>query len=146
MAPLFASCGVNLQIKKGAYFLTLDKISIGNNVLISNYCTLGAGTIQIEDGALLGPSVTINPENHTLKEGSYRNGRPIAGEIIVGQGAWLGAQSVLLAGARIGRGALVAAGAVVNKPVDEYTIVAGVPARVIKDLRPIIAETTNCKG
>ena len=55
----------------------------------------------------------------------------VDGEIIVGEDAWVGAGTILLSHCQIGRGAVVAAGAVVSKPVPPYAVVAGVPAKII---------------
>jgi acetyltransferase-like isoleucine patch superfamily enzyme len=60
--------------------------------------------------------------------------RTVHGHIEIGDDAWLGAGSIVLPDVRIGKGAVVGAGAVVTKDVPDYTVVAGVPARVMKKL------------
>ena len=60
------------------------------------------------------------------------SGRPEVPSTVIGDDVWMGARSVIIAGTRIGRGAIVAAGAVVTKDVPEYAICAGVPAKVIR--------------
>lgn len=52
--------------------------------------------------------------------------------IVIGDDVWIGARSIILKGVHIGKGAVIAAGAVVSRDVPEYAIVGGVPARVIK--------------
>lgn len=135
MRPLFKSCGHTLKIKKGVYFLHPENIVLGDKVFISNYCTFGAGEFELEDEALIGPNVAFTATNHTVKDDSYRFGKPEGDKIVIGQGAWIGANACILSGVRIGRCALVAAGAVVNRSVEDFDIVGGVPAKVIRNIK-----------
>lgn len=101
---------------------------------------LGRGTeldiseeLVIGRHVLIAPGVFITDHNHRIEAGTLISqqgcvSRPVA----VGDDVWIGARSVILAGVTIGRGAVVGAGAVVARDVPENTIVAGVPARVIR--------------
>lgn len=83
---------------------------------------------------LVGPNVVIRTANHNFND----KDRPINEQghnyanIKVADNVWIGANSVILGGVTIGKGAVIAAGAVVNKNVEPFTIVGGVPAKVLK--------------
>lgn len=134
-SPLFKSCGGNLKFKRSCYFATPWRVTLGSNVWFSNGTTLGAGDITIEDEVLFGPSVCVHAQNHTRKNGSYRFGHPADDPVIIHKGVWVGANATVLAGADIGEGSIVAAGAVVMRgKYSPNSLLAGVPAKVKKDL------------
>ena len=140
MRPLFKKCGHTLRIKKGVYFLHPESVSIGDLVYISNYCSFGAGEIEVGDQVLFGPGISLMATNHTIKNNSYRFGKTTNKKIKIGNGSWIGTNACLLAGVTIGKGSLVAAGAVVTKNVDDFVVVGGVPAKYIKDAELISDE------
>ncbi len=82
----------------------------------------------------IGPGVEFIPGSHDIGTASRRAGRGTAHPITVGNGCWIGARSVILGGVSIGDGCIVAAGAVVTQNVAPHTLVAGVPARVKRQL------------
>ncbi len=93
---------------------------------------------RVELGAysMLGPRVSIVGADHVFDQPGVPiifSGRPELKSTVIERDAWVGCGSVLMAGVRIGRGAIVAAGAVVTKDVLPYEIVGGVPARKISD-------------
>lgn len=102
----------------------LNFISYKGKLIVKKYAAIGAGCIII-------------PGDHVPTVGvpQYLAGKlhinDVDGEIVVGEDAWVGAGAILLSHCRIGRGAVVAAGAVVSKPVPPYAVAAGVPAKVI---------------
>ncbi|MFI8565508.1 acyltransferase [Rhodococcus sp. NPDC078407] len=109
-------------------------IIIGSRSAIGAYnCIMGQGGVQIGDDVLLGPNVTILSENHNFEasdvpirlQGESRQRTVIEDDV------WIGAGVVVLAGTHIGRGSVIAAGAVVRENVIAGTIVGGVPARLI---------------
>jgi acetyltransferase-like isoleucine patch superfamily enzyme len=65
--------------------------------------------------------------------------------VVIEDDVWIGAKASILPGVRIGRGAIVGTGAVVNKDVPPFTVVAGVPAKIVKELDPakFVAEETE---
>lgn len=112
-------------------------IKIGKNCLISEFSVLrGQGGITIGDNVYTSPFVQIVAVNHVYDDPS----RPIIEQGITAQGivieddAWIGSSAIILDGVRVGKGAVVAAGAVVSKDVPPHTVVAGVPAKVIKEI------------
>lgn len=86
--------------------------------------------IEIGSGVTIGPNVCIYDHDHNLFEDKTRPF--LTSPVIIGNNVWIGANSVVLKGVKIGYGAVVAAGAVVTKDVPPYSIVGGVPARVLK--------------
>ncbi|MEI7629280.1 MAG: sugar O-acetyltransferase [Bacteroidota bacterium] len=108
-------------------------ISIGKNVFINHACSfLDMGGITIGDNVLIGPKVNLVSENHPI-DPSQRNsliGKPI----IIKNNAWIGASATILPGITVGENSIVAAGAIVTKDVPDNTIVAGNPAKQIKNI------------
>lgn len=108
-------------------------IQIGKNVFINHACTfLDLGGIIIEDDVLIGPKVSIITENHPVNP----NERKMLDlkSVIVKRNAWIGANATLLPGVIIGENSVVAAGSVVTKNVPANTVVAGIPAKIIKEI------------
>lgn len=112
-----------------------ESLVIGNNVGISpNFTAFVRGKVSIGNDTIIGPNVTIVAENHIAddvnvairKQGTKRAG------VSIGDNCWIGAKVTILDGVEIGTGAIVAAGAVVNNNVDPYTVVGGVPVKVLK--------------
>jgi acetyltransferase-like isoleucine patch superfamily enzyme len=108
-------------------------IQIGKHVFINHACSfLDMGSITIEDNVLIGPKVNLITENHPLDPVNRR--ALICKPIVIKRNAWIGVSATILPGVTIGENAVVAAGAVVSKDVPANTIVAGVPARIIKTI------------
>ncbi|PJJ60920.1 sugar O-acetyltransferase [Hymenobacter chitinivorans] len=108
-------------------------IRIGRHVFVNHACTfMDRGGITLEDNVLVGPKVNLITTNHPTEPGQRRS--TISLPIVLKQGAWLGANVTVMPGVTIGENAIVGAGAVVTKDVAANTIVAGVPARVVKHL------------
>jgi acetyltransferase-like isoleucine patch superfamily enzyme len=110
-------------------------LRVGNNSAIGAYSFLGAqGGITIGDDVIMGPRVSFHAENHRYEDpdtpirlqGETRQG------IVIENDCWIGAGAIILDGVRIESGAIVAAGSVVTKDVPAFAIVAGSPARIIK--------------
>jgi acetyltransferase-like isoleucine patch superfamily enzyme len=86
--------------------------------------------ITIEDDVMIGPKVNLITENHPLDPGDRKT--VLLKPIVVKRNAWIGAAATILPGVTIGENAVVAAGAVVSRDVPPNSIVAGIPAKVIK--------------
>ncbi len=114
------------------------RITIGNNVSLNSGVELNAsirGQIILGDDVLIGPNTMFRTSDH-LFEGRDRPIRSQGHEskcIVVEDDVWIGAGAIILGGVAIRRGAIVGAGAVVTTEVASYTVVGGVPARLIKD-------------
>ena len=108
-------------------------ITIGKGCFIQQCCTFfGRGGITIGNDVFIGPKVNLITINHdpNLENRSATYGRPI----VIEDKAWIGINSTILPGVRIGYGAIVGAGSVVTKDVLPMTVVAGNPARFIKGI------------
>lgn len=112
-------------------------IRIGRESLIGEYNVLrGQGGITIGDRVFTSPMVQMLAVNHRFddRSRSFVDQGITAQGIVVEDDVWIGAGAVLTDGVRVGRGAVVAAGAIVTRDVPPQTVVAGVPARVVRDV------------
>ncbi len=118
------------------------QLSIGSNTYINDGVWFGCtGKISLGARCLIGPGVRIFDNSY---HGIYqRRVLPLPRPVIIEDDVWLATNCIVLAGVRIGRGAVVGAGSVVSKDVAPYTIVAGNPARAISAIDPKIFEATQ---
>lgn len=109
---------------------------IGSEVLIWAWHHLDTNNVVIEDNVTIGPRVMLIARTHSTSqvENCGKAMSSIPGKILIKRGAWIGAGAIILPNVTIGEGAIVGAGAVVTKDVAPYTVVAGVPAKMIKKL------------
>ena len=108
---------------------------------IGSRCVIGRGShlvahqsIVIGDDVYTGPNVYITDQNHSYTDPNLPIGRqwPQNTAVSIGSGSWLGAGAIVLPGACIGRNVVVAAGSVVRGQVPDRCVIAGVPARVVR--------------
>ncbi len=129
-------CGDNVLINQGCFILNPDKLSIGNNVSIQPMSYIdAAGEIVIGDDVSIAHGVTILSSTHNyfdielpIKEQGMSYG---ATEIK--SNVWVGAKATILCGVVVETGSIIGTGAVVTRRVKKNTIVAGVPAKIIKE-------------
>ncbi len=112
---------------------------------IGDRCVIGRGShivahhsIDIGDDVYTGPYVYITDQNHRYDDPDLPIGRqwPVNSAVRIGAGTWLGTGVIVLPGAVIGRNVVVAAGSVVRGEIPDRCVVAGVPAKVVKDFSP----------
>lgn len=129
------------SIIEAPFFCTYGKhIRLGDHVFLNVGCTiLDNNTVQIGNYVMVGPSVQFYTAAHPLEAEERIQGWENALPIVVEDKVWIGGGAILLPGVRVGQQAVVGAGAVVTRDVPPYTVVAGNPARVIKELRPTTA-------
>ncbi len=125
-------------------FFKLTNIEIGEDTVINQNFIISDGylnLLKIGNRVAISPNVTIicqsAPNNSILSRIDYVSNKLICDEpVVIGDDAWIGANSVILPGVNIGKCAIIGAGSVVNKNVKDYAIVAGTPAKVIRILKP----------
>ena len=132
---LFAQCGDGLTLKPPFFCDFGYNVHIGENVLINYQCVfLDAAPITIGDNCFIGPMCGLYTVNHPLdpqrRNDGYVYGRPIT----LGKNVWLGGGCTILSGVTIGDNSVVGAGSVVTKDVPANVIVAGNPAKIIREL------------
>ena len=104
--------------------------SFNSNVMINGR---GVGKILIGNNVLIGPNVVIRSNNHNYEDPNIPiiNQGMTNGEIIIKDNVWISSNCVILPNCTIGEGSIVAAGAVVTKDIEPYSIVGGIPAKKI---------------
>jgi len=111
-------------------------ITIGKDVFINSGCHFqDQGGIAIGDGSLIGHNVVLATINHDLNPKNNRKNH--YAPIKIGAHVWIGSNATVLPGVSIGDWAVVAAGAVVTKDVPPYTVVGGLPAKVLKTIQNV---------
>lgn len=124
--------GQRVMLSAGVKVICPERITMGNDVLIANRCWIqAAGGLTVGSRVMLGPNVQILTSNHDIETLLTVNA-----PIVLEDEVWIGAGATVLPGVRVGRGAVVAAGAVVNRDVPEFSVVGGIPARVLKTIDP----------
>lgn len=140
---LFRAAGVKIGTRsriQGSMRLTgtgqvCELLSFGTHTLVTGglHVDLGA-PVRIGNGVRIGHDVTLLTISHNVGEAYLRAGLSFSGPIVIEDGCWLASRCTVLPNVTIGRGAIVAAGAVVTRNVPPNVLVAGVPARVIREL------------
>lgn len=146
--PLLDKKNINARIEPGA--IIRDQVEIGDNAIIMMGAVINIGAVigastMIDMNAVLGGRATVGANAH-IGAGAVLAGvvePPSAEPVVVEDDVMIGANAVVIEGVRIGKGAVVAAGAIVIDDVAPYTVVAGVPARKIKDIDEKTKSKTN---
>ena len=108
------------------------KLKLGEDILVSHECLIqGAGGISIGNRVMLGPRVQLITANHDIS-----TKLTIMSPIIIEEDVWIGAGAIILPGTTLGKHSVIAAGAVVTKDVEPYSVVGGIPAKLIKTVVP----------
>jgi UDP-2-acetamido-3-amino-2,3-dideoxy-glucuronate N-acetyltransferase len=131
-------CTIGAGSRIGTFVEIQRNAVIGKNCKISSHTFICEG-VTIEDGAFIGHGVMFTNDRHPRAvnlDGSLQTDADWTLEPTrVGAGASIGSNATILCNVNIGKGALVGAGAVVTKDVPDYTVVAGVPARVVSKVK-----------
>ena len=135
LQQLLGQIGQNSIIEPPFYCSYGQNIHIGDHVYLNFLCTiLDNNEVHIGHHVMIGPGVQIYTAAHLLQAEARNQGLEVAKPIVIEDNVWLGGGAILLPGVRIGRNAVVGAGAVVSRSVPANTVVAGNPARVIREI------------
>lgn len=132
-----SSVGDYSILKVSGTLVSIGKgIFIGENVGIGEFAHIGgAGGVHIGSNTIAGAYLSIHPENHNFisKESLIREQGVVRKGISIGENCWIGAKVTILDGSVIGKGCVIAAGAVVSGIFPDNTVVGGVPAKILKE-------------
>jgi acetyltransferase-like isoleucine patch superfamily enzyme len=138
--PHQARLGANCKIEHGVYFHFDGLYKPGPSIVVGDDCFIGSNcefniTTRLEIGSdcLIASGTVMVDHNHGMElEDLIRVQKGTSSPITIGKNVWIGAKCIILQGVNIGDGAIIGAGTVITKSVPEHTIVAGVPARVLR--------------
>lgn len=135
-----ARIGHRSFLNGGGYFSWPAHLRVGDHVFVNRNCYFDLETtVTLSDNSQVGHGASFITTTHEVGPSTRRCGAHSAQPIHVGEGAWIGANVMVLSGVTIGAGAIVAAAALVTKDVAPNTLVAGVPARFVRAL-PLAGE------
>lgn len=134
----FGHCGYPVIIAPGCNIFDLENIFLEDNVYIAENCTLyGYGSIKIGEGTVIASNVIIASSEHDYDDPlsqvfPFKNTmNDIKKPVEIGKYAWIGMNSIILPGVKIGDGSVVGAGSMVTRNVGDMIIVAGNPAKEV---------------
>ncbi len=112
-------------------------VHVGSNVSVAEFVHIwGGGGVQIGDHTMIASHVVITSQSHGTNIERRRDA--IDAPVNIGNSVWIGAGAIVLPGVEIGDGAVVAAGALVNRDVPPFTIVAGIPAKKLGKVKTYV--------
>lgn len=129
------SCGDNVAIFQDVYIFKVNNLSIGNNVSIHPMCYIDAtGNIDINNDVSIAHGTTIlsSSHNYTDTKIPIKDQGMTLSKTYINNNVWIGAKVTILSGITINSGCIIGANSVVTKNTKENSIVAGVPAKLIK--------------
>jgi maltose O-acetyltransferase len=136
LQQLLGKIGTNSMIESPFHCTYGYNIYIGDRVFLNVQCNiLDCNEVHIGNDVMIGPAVQIYTAAHLLQAEARIQGWEIAKSIVIEDNVWLGGGAILLPGVRVCRNAVVGAGAVVTRDVPANMIVAGNPARVIREIK-----------
>lgn len=132
---LFGAAGRNPTVLPTFCCDNGKNIRVGENFLANyNVTILDIAPVTIGDYVMIGPNTLITTVNHPLSPAGRRRHLGQARPVAIARDVWIGGNCTILPGVTIGNNAVIAAGAVVTKDVPDNCVVAGVPARKIRDI------------
>lgn len=137
---IFDTCGKNVNVEKGAYIGDGKNITIGDNSMVGVNCKLRRD-VKIGNDVIMGEDVVMITLSHEFEYGSIPirlQGYKKIKEIIIEDDVWIGTRVIILPGVKIGKGSIIGAGSVVTKDVLDYSIVGGVPAKLIRHRKQFV--------
>lgn len=132
---IIKKCGNDVNVERNAYF-TPDLI-IGDNSGVGINCEL-YGEIRIGNDVMMGPEVIIYTSGHAYENKNIPmrlQGSTNVNPVIIGNDVWIDRRVIIMPGVNIGNGCVIGAGSIVTHNVPDYCVVAGVPAKIVKERR-----------
>ncbi|MCA1021069.1 acyltransferase [Halobacillus litoralis] len=131
-SKIIKSIGDNVNIERGA--VIMKSLVIGDNSGVGVKSVIG-DEVKIGKDVMMGPECLIYTNNHKFDTSNMKfTGKTDTLPVKVEDNVWIGARVIILPGVTIGKGSIIGAGAVVTKNVPDYSIAAGNPAKVVKNL------------
>ena len=133
---ILQSAGKKINIEKNAYFT--PQCTLGNHSGIGVDCEVH-GPVTIGDYVMMAPEVIIYTNGHEFGDlcvPMCEQGETSHQPVVIEDDVWIGRRAMIMPGVRIGKGSVIGASAVVTKDVPPYSVVGGVPAKVIKRRTP----------
>jgi maltose O-acetyltransferase len=138
LQQLLGHIGENSVIEPPFFCPYGHNIYLGDHVYLNVMCTiLDCNEVHIGHHVMIGPTVQIYTAAHLLQAEARIQGWEVAKPIVIEDNVWIGGGAILLPGVSIGRNAVVGAGAVVTHNVPANMVVAGNPARVIREIEQV---------
>jgi maltose O-acetyltransferase len=128
---------INAQGVRSKCYFNTEHVRIGENSSINYFCQFYPDPdayISIGDNCFVGMNVNFCTVSHNLGNSKQRAGENTYKPIVIGDGCWIGANSIILPGVTICSGTIIAAGSVVTRNCEKNSLYAGNPAKKIKDL------------
>lgn len=129
---ILKSCGRNVNIERGAHFSSEvslgDNSGIGINAQIAPFVTIG-------NDVMMGPECLMYTSNHGMDRidiPMWKQKSSTPNPIVIEDDVWIGSRVIILPGVHVGKGSVIGAGSVVTKDIDEYSVVGGNPAKLIR--------------
>ena len=132
-----AVCGEDVRFYLRVSIVNPEKVKIGDHTHLGEGVHLiGGGNLTIGQWCQIANNSIITTSGHRVDGGHYYS-RIVFKDVEIGNNVWIGSNSIILPGVKVGENSVIGAGAVVTKDVPANSIVAGVPAKIIKDISSI---------
>ncbi|MBL0887160.1 sugar O-acetyltransferase [Myceligenerans sp. I2] len=135
LRELFGAVGNGVWVEPPLYVAYGAHTTVGDGVYANTGLTLvDDGPIRIGNGVMFAPHVTVATAGHPLHPAARPHGEQFSAPVVIEDDVWVGSHVSIMPGVRIGRGSVIAAGAVVTANVPPMVVAGGVPARVLREI------------
>jgi galactoside O-acetyltransferase len=132
---LFGTIGTGVWVEPPLYVAYGSHTHLGSGIYLNTGATIvDDSPVHLGDRVMFGPHVTLATAGHPLHPEVRATGQQFSAPIVIEDDVWIGAHATVLPGVTVGRGSVVAAGAVVSADVPPWVVVGGVPAKVLRTI------------